>query len=46
MCDYGYNIEAGADVNAQDDDGKTALMIAPDCGSADVAELLKPAEAR
>ena len=37
---------AGADVNAQDNEGKTALMIAPDCGSADVAELLKAAGAR
>ena len=39
-------IEAGADVNAKDNDGDTALIIATDCDFDDVAELLKAAGAR
>ena len=39
-------IETGADVNAKDNDGDTALIIATDCDFDDVAELLKAAGAR
>ena len=45
VCDYGYNIEAGADVNAKDEYGKTALMIAAKSNSADIAQLLIVTEA-
>ncbi|MDE7227882.1 MAG: ankyrin repeat domain-containing protein, partial [Treponemataceae bacterium] len=39
-------IETGADVNAKDDDGRTALMLAEERKAADVAALLKAAGAK
>jgi ankyrin repeat protein len=39
-------IDAGADVNAKNKDGKTALMWAARYGHTEVAEILKQAGAR
>jgi ankyrin repeat protein len=39
-------IEAGADVNARDNEGRTALKIAADKGHTDLVQLLKAAGAK
>ena len=39
-------IEAGADVNAQDENGKTALMIAEEKEHIEIVRLLKEAGAK
>ncbi len=39
-------LEAGADVNAKANDGRTALMWAEDSGHNEIVEILKKAEAK
>jgi ankyrin repeat protein len=39
-------LEGGADVNAKDDDGQTALTVATQAGHTEIAEMLKKAGAK